>query len=69
MPVVLAALEVPGNFLFLEYSYGLLALTLMIQNGDMAPKIVAVCALVLGVSTIAVSPFLEDQAIVLFKLI
>jgi hypothetical protein len=63
------ALEVPGNFLFFFFRILVWPSYFNIDdshpNGDMVPKIVVVCALALGVSTIALSPFL-DQAIVLF---
>lgn len=58
------ALDVPGNLRFFEgASYGRLNLKLMIPNGDIAPRIVVVFALVVSVSTIALSPFF-DQPIV-----
>ncbi|CEP09284.1 hypothetical protein [Parasitella parasitica] len=58
----LMAFDAPGSFRFFEgASYGLLTLTLMIPKGDIAPKIVVVFALVVGVSTMALSPFF-DQA-------
>lgn len=52
------ALDVPGSLLFFQEAYyGHLTLILMILNDDIAPRIVVVFALVVGVSTIALSSF------------
>lgn len=52
------ALDVPGSLRFFQEAYyGRLTLILMIPNDNIASRIVVVFALIVGVFTIALSPF------------